>query len=229
MRFVLVLLAFLALIILLGAAFPTRGGESLLQPGLVSAIAIGTVAGAGVLYAYQGRLSQGVQHAGIWIGLFFLIVLGYSFRGEITSVLGRVSSELNPAGGAVGAAGTVTIAKGFGQHFEVEGRVGATPVLFLVDTGASLVVLTEGDAARIGIDVAALAFVAPFQTANGEALGALIRLPALEVGPIRIENVPAAVMRAGQLEQSLLGMSFLGRLQSYAVTGDTLTLQAKPR
>jgi len=105
----------------------------------------------------------------------------------------------------------------------VEALVDGEPVRFLVDTGASDVVLSPADARRIGFDPAQMSFTRTYNTANGLVQGAPVRLGAVEVGPIRIEDVRASVNGA-DMRRSLLGMSFLSRLGGYEVSEDALTL-----
>ncbi|MFV2035751.1 MAG: TIGR02281 family clan AA aspartic protease, partial [Halocynthiibacter sp.] len=90
---------------------------------------------------------------------------------------------------------------------------------------ATLVVLTHDDALRIGIDVGALRYNVPVQTANGTAKNALVHLQEITVGSITISNIRALIAKPEQLETSLLGMSFLSRLTSFQIGGDQLVLR----
>ena len=103
---------------------------------------------------------------------------------------------------------------------EVEG----VEILFLVDTGASQVILTAEDAERLGHRVDFLEFSERFQTANGEIRGAPLLLSELRIGDLEIEDVRASVIRA-PMSTSLLGMSFLSRLEGYEVGEEGLILR----
>jgi aspartyl protease family protein len=92
----------------------------------------------------------------------------------------------------------------------------------LVDTGASLVTLTQADARAAGISSGELVFNHRASTANGPARMAGVRLREIRIGQLSIYDVPAAVME--HLNVSLLGMSFLGRLQSYEMRDSKLTI-----
>ncbi len=107
-------------------------------------------------------------------------------------------------------------------HFDATVNGTALPMLF--DTGASRVVLRAEDAARAGIDVAALDFSLTMSTANGKAKFAPVTVRTLTVGEITRSNVPAAVAEAGKLSSNLLGQSFLARLSGYRMDGDRLVL-----
>jgi aspartyl protease family protein len=89
------------------------------------------------------------------------------------------------------------------------------------DTGASVVALTEADAERIGLP-GNLRYTVPFATANGRGFGAPVTLRELRIGKLEIDNVKAVVMP--NLDVSLLGQSFLSRLQSYQMRDGALTL-----
>lgn len=97
-------------------------------------------------------------------------------------------------------------------------------VIFLLDTGASDIVLDPGDAVRLGFNLDRLAFTRRYQTANGVVKGAPIRLDSVQIGPIKLRNVSASVNGA-PLGRSLLGMSFLDRLSGYGVENGTLILR----
>jgi aspartyl protease family protein len=110
--------------------------------------------------------------------------------------------------------------------FYLMGQVNGQAVRFLVDTGASEIVLSPADARRIGVDPASLVFDHPSETANGVGYAAPFVADSLAVGPIRLENVPVAINQA-PMSSSLLGMSFLKRLESFRVSGRKLYLQPR--
>jgi aspartyl protease family protein len=97
-------------------------------------------------------------------------------------------------------------------------------VRFVIDTGATLVALTPTDAQRIGFEADTLTFDARVRTANGEARAARVRLDSITVSGVKLENVDAVVLEEG-LSQSLLGMSYLGRLSKIEAAGDALILR----
>jgi aspartyl protease family protein len=109
-------------------------------------------------------------------------------------------------------------------HFIVDARVNGRPIEMLADTGASAVVLTQEDARRAGIDLRSLTYDIPVSTANGQAMVARVMLDRLEVRGIAVPRVRAVVAEKDVLESSLLGMTFLNRLASVKMSGDTLEL-----
>jgi aspartyl protease family protein len=149
-------------------------------------------------------------------------------RTDLTPLLARL------AGNADGDAATEPVAGGLtsvrirknGQgQFIARGDIDGTQTTFLIDTGASSVILRHSDARKAGIDTSALAYTVPVKTANGETTAAAVRLRSLTIGTIRMEGVEALVAAPGSLNENLLGMTFLRRLRAYEFAGDFITLR----
>ena len=110
-------------------------------------------------------------------------------------------------------------------HFKTEARIDGRYVDFLVDTGASTVVLRETDAARAGIRPRPSDYTATVSTANGKIKAAPAKLDRIEVGGITVYDVPALVLPDEVLGQNLLGTSFLSRLKRYEYANGRLVLE----
>ena len=123
---------------------------------------------------------------------------------------------------AVGADASVT--KSEDGHFWAEAEANDHRVRFLVDTGATNVALTAGDAERLGLNLSQLDFEVPVQTAAGETRAAVVTLDYISVAGARVDDVEALVVREG-LAASLLGMSYLGRLSRFEATQSALILR----
>lgn len=187
-------------------------------------VALLALVSSAVLLRRRPRPALLAKQAAAWLGLALVVLLGYSYRLELIAVGERLLGELLPHRGAAVAEGEISFRAGLDGHFRIEATVDGTPVRFLVDTGASLVVLSPADARRLGFDVATLAYTQSFATANGTVRAAPVRLGELVIGPVRVSDLAASVNGAA-MESSLLGISFLARLRSYEVRGDTLTLR----
>lgn len=180
---------------------------------------------------YRGRGRDGLRHALIWFALVAALVTGYAYRDEVSGIARRVAGEVLPPGEAISVATgdvgerAVRLRKHPGGHFVVRGNVNGAAVEMLVDTGASSVVLKPADAEKAGIDTSSLSFTIPVSTANGATYAAPVRLKSITIGPIELTDVEALVAKPGNLNESLLGMSFLRRLRSYEFSGDFLTLR----
>jgi aspartyl protease family protein len=119
----------------------------------------------------------------------------------------------------------VEIRAGSLGHYRADAEVNGRIVRVLVDTGASVVALTYEDARDIGLVVRESDFTHRVTTANGIARVAPVMIDTISIGDIQVRNVQGAVMEAGKLGTTLLGMSFLGRLQRVDMRAGTLDLQ----
>ncbi len=107
-------------------------------------------------------------------------------------------------------------------HVIVDAVVNGVPMRMLVDTGASFVTLTPADARAAGITSGELVFNRRASTANGFVRMASVTLREIRLGQLSLNDVHAAVLE--NLNVSLLGMSFLARLQSYEMRDGKLTI-----
>lgn len=185
--------------------------------GLLALVASGVVAGR------RRRLGDTAKQVAAWVGVALVLVVGYSYRFELTALGARVVGEILPHRGVETGEAQVTFRAGVDGHYRVEALVDGVSLRFLVDTGASEVMLSRADARRLGFDVDGLAYTRLFSTANGTVRGAPVRLREIVLGPIRLTDVVASVNQA-PMAGSLLGMTFLGRLAGYEVRDGTLTL-----
>ena len=110
-------------------------------------------------------------------------------------------------------------------HYRAQAEINGRPVEVLVDSGASLVVLSHDDAERAGLKIRARDYTQRVSTANGPTRVAPMLLDRVSIGDITVRNVEAAVSEPGKLGQSLLGMTFLGRLQRVDMRAGVLILQ----
>jgi len=110
-------------------------------------------------------------------------------------------------------------------HFHIDSRINGRFVDVLVDTGASMVVLRETDAANAGVRPSADEYTALVTTANGKVKAAPATLDRVELGGITVYDVPALVLPDEVLSTNLLGMSFLSRLRRYEVADGRLVLE----
>ena len=108
---------------------------------------------------------------------------------------------------------TVKLEAGSGGHFHIDARVDGRNIEFVVDTGASKIVLRESSAAKLGIFPRPSEYTGRSSTANGEARYAPVRLNRVDVNGITVNDVEAAVMPDSALGVNLLGMTFLSRVK----------------
>jgi len=109
-------------------------------------------------------------------------------------------------------------------HFYLEAQVNGARLWFLVDTGASGVVLSADAARRARISPSRSDYTQRASTANGTVRMAPVSLRELRVGDLRMRDVAGSVNEA-EMPLSLLGMSFLNRPDSFEFNGDQLVLR----
>ncbi len=213
-----------ALIAFLAWRFPDAIYSELDQVRLVYLVLLLVLVSSSVLAGRRLRLRGVAKAAGLWALIIAVLALGYAFRGELGAIGARVAGEFLPHRGTTLGENEVRFPASADGHFRVEALVDGERVRFLVDTGASGIVLSPADARRIGFDPAGLRFTGFAETANGTVRTAAVRLGSIEIGPIRVDDLPATVNQA-EMRGSLLGMSFLERLHSYEVRDGALILR----
>ena len=170
-------------------------------------------------FVAQNRNSPGktMQQAIAW-GLIFLgVIAAIGLWDDIRQTVRRRQAMLTEAG-------RIEVPRANDGHYYLTLGINGTPVEFMVDTGASQMVLTAGDARRAGIDTADLAYVGRAMTANGEVRTAPVRLDRVELGDVSDRNLRAWV-NEGDMDRSLLGMSYLQRWSRMEITGGALVLE----
>jgi aspartyl protease family protein len=123
------------------------------------------------------------------------------------------------------AARTTEIKAGARGHFFTTAEIDHTPIVVLIDTGASMVAMSYEDADKAGLKPFSLDYGVPVATANGIVKAAPAMLKRVEIDTIVIRDVEALVMPEGVLKGTLLGMSFLSRLSGFGIRNGVLVLE----
>ena len=174
--------------------------------------------GAGLIGHVVSNPGQALRNIAGWVIIFGILGIGYS----IWNGNGRLAREFNPSTGEI-ADNALTLRADQSGHYFVNADVNGTRINFMIDTGATHIVLNMNDAEKIGYDLERLSFDMPASTANGVVYSAFVNFAVVEVGPIKLENIDGFVNQ-GELDISLLGMSFLNQLSGYEVRDGLLTL-----
>ncbi|MBU4531651.1 MAG: TIGR02281 family clan AA aspartic protease [Hoeflea sp.] len=109
-------------------------------------------------------------------------------------------------------------------HFTTDFRINGRYVRGLIDTGATYVAINRTTARNLGLGVSNSDFKHQVRTANGLAKAALVTIDRIEVGSVSVGGVEAFVLDDAALSATLIGMSFMSKLQSYRVTNNKLEL-----
>lgn len=188
----------------------------------------GAVVAAGILGSGM-RLGYVARSLAVWLLIVLALIAGYQYRYELQDIASRITAGLIPGSplslGMDDGRATVTLEKRPNGHFEATVSIAGTPVSVVVDTGATSTVLTQRDAERAGFGPASLDYAIPISTANGVARAALVTAEEVSIGGIVRRNLPVMVVQPGMLEQSLLGMNFIGTLSGFDMRGDRIILR----
>lgn len=177
----------------------------------------------GMINRKEMSLKKIVKYFLIWSLIGLIIIALYAYRFEFNNFKERISGEINPTSAQLNQQGQLIINISDDSHFYVKILINKKPILFMVDTGASDIVLNLQDALKIGVNPKNLIFNRQFQTANGRVLGASIILKEVEISGIKFRDVKASVTN-GEMGVNLLGMSFLRRFGKYEFYQDRLIL-----
>ncbi len=170
--------------------------------------------GGWVIVEYRQRLGLALRSAAAWGLIFIGAMAGYGLWSDIRTDIGPAQMTV--------ADGRVELPRAPDGHYYASLVLNGTEVRFMADTGATNMVLSQQDARRIGIDPAALIYLAEAQTANGTVRTARVTLDSVELGPFRDATFQAWVTD-GEMEGSLLGMDYLG-LFRIEIAGDRMIL-----
>ncbi|WP_169307268.1 retropepsin-like aspartic protease family protein [Chitiniphilus eburneus] len=95
-------------------------------------------------------------------------------------------------------------------HYRIRGEINGSPVVFMVDTGASAITLSAPLARQLGLPRGETMIS---HTANGTVEGYETRLDTLTLPGMTLEHVNAGVVPNMPGDEVLLGMNVLGRLE----------------
>lgn len=159
-------------------------------------------------------LSKTLQHAAVWAMIF----VGGAAAVGLWQDISQTSPQLR-----MSDAGQIIVPRSRDGHYYLTVQLNGADVRFVLDTGATDMVLTQSDAARAGVDPDQLTYLGRASTANGEVRTAFVRLDAVRLGDVTDRDVPA-VVNEGEMEQSLLGMGYLQRWGRLEIANNELIL-----
>ena len=190
--------------------------ENLPFDRLIYLVILGTAIAGWFIAENRQSLGKSARMALAW-GLIFLgFVAAYGLWEDI-------QGDFLPQQAVLEDGRLIEIPRGRDGHFHLMLELDGTDVDFLVDTGASDVVLTKNQAERIGLDLDDLAFVGTARTANGEVRTAYTTIGEIALGPVIFRNVSVAV-NSGEMSGSLLGMAYLDRFSRIEIAGGQMRL-----
>lgn len=183
-----------------------------------TALYLSLIGGALMLsYVLASRMNIGrmLQQAGIWVLIFMGAIAVIGIWPEIQRTITPRQAVMEDM--------TIVLPRARDGHYYMTLDINGVDVEFVVDTGASQVVLTQQDAVRIGLDPISLSYLGTANTANGTVRTAAVRLNTVSVGGITDEGV-RAVVNGGDMNGSLLGMTYLNYFDSITIKDGELIL-----
>ncbi len=183
---------------------------------LIYLILLCAVIGGYVFVANRQALGRTVRHLALWGMIFVGVIVAYGLWND-------VRDTVVPRQSVFAEEGRIEVPLASDGHYHMLLQVNGQPVQFVVDTGASDIVLSKQDAQRVGIGLDGLPFVGIANTANGQVRTARVRLDSVDLGGIVDRNV-SAVVNGGEMQGSLLGMAYLNRFAEVSFGGGKMVL-----
>ncbi len=172
--------------------------------------------GGGFFYSRRASFGKTLQQALIWVLIFVGVIIAYGFQDVL-------KAQIFPSSVVQNGTGSVMLSRANDGHFYATLEINGHDIEFVIDTGASTIVLTRTDAQRIGINTDNLNYLGQAETANGTVSTAFVKLGIVRMGDITDYDLPASV-NGGEMFGSLLGMDYLNLFSEFKINGKTLTL-----
>jgi len=156
----------------------------------------------------------------------YALTWGFLIVGGVVAVglWPQLRQTVLPQQSVVSDTGEVAVPRSFDGHYYLTLEINGAPIRFVVDTGATDMVLTPQDAARAGLNTANLRYTNRAMTANGMVQTAPVRLDRVELGQITDLRVPA-VVNGSPMQESLLGMSYLNLFDRISIEDGQMVLE----
>ena len=182
--------------------------------GILIAVLVGSV-----LITRRGALGKMAKQAGIWLFIFVAVIAAMGMWQDIrtTHPPGANADSTQVKGDKI------VLSKQSDGHYYLNLTVNDQTLTFMVDTGASQIVLSQQDAAKLGFKRDQLSYWLQAQTANGTVQMAPVRLEKITLGDFSDQNIQA-VVNSGELHKSLLGMSYLNLFSSIEIKQNRMIL-----
>lgn len=171
--------------------------------------------GGWIVVQNRRKLGKMAQQASVWVLIFVGVIAGIGLWDDVRQTV--VPSQSVLQGGAI------NVPQAPDGHYYLTAEVNGQPLRFMIDTGASDIVLTQNDAEKIGLSLDQLVYSRKALSANGEVGIAPVVLDSVALGPVQSEKV-RAVVNAGEMRQSLLGMRYLQQFSKIEIGSGSILL-----
>ncbi|MBV1900326.1 MAG: TIGR02281 family clan AA aspartic protease [Kordiimonadaceae bacterium] len=201
----------------LSMAFPLSGG---MDPYLLRSVIVLLIFGGAAAFWSRASLLKIAKVAGLWAVIILGLSMFYLYQSDFGN---RFMSSIDPSG-VVSTSEGLLVHRSRDGHFWVRARMNGVLINFMVDTGASSIVLSPDDAKSVGFFPNTLRFTGSAQTANGTVRFARATAASLAFADTVFYDV-AVTVNGAEMNGSLLGMSALKRFTSIEFRGDSLILR----
>jgi len=184
---------------------------------MIYLVLLGVVIGGYLLVANRHQMGKIAQQAAIWVFIFLGAIV-------VAGMWGDIANTVMPRQSVAQDGTQIIVPRATDGHYYVTLDLNGVPIRFVVDTGASEMVLTQADALRAGVDMSRLIFSGRAMTANGMVETAPVTLDTVTLGGVSDARVRATV-NGGEMAESLLGMSYLHRFSRLEIANGKLMLE----
>ncbi|WCR57545.1 TIGR02281 family clan AA aspartic protease [Wolbachia endosymbiont of Ctenocephalides felis wCfeJ] len=147
-----------------------------------------------------------VKNLFIWLLIIVITAMFIDSQGD--KLRNRFLSTFLPYKGRVQNSGSIEFTKSYDGHFYIQAQVNGHDITFLLDTGATDIVLSQKDALYAGLNLKNIQDFKIYETAKGQIKAGVVQIPQVKIGNFLINDVQASV-NTYSMSHSLLGMSFL--------------------
>ena len=183
---------------------------------LIYLMILGSVIAFWFFTSGRNSMNKVLQQLAVWALIFIGVIAAYGMWSDIRqTVVPRQAVFENGA--------RIELPRARDGHYYATAMMNGIPIRFVVDTGATGVVLRKADANAAGIEIEELAFLNEAMTANGPVRIASVRTDSFGLEGAEIPRFRVDV-NEGQMSQSLLGMSYLQTFERIEISGGTLVL-----
>lgn len=183
---------------------------------LIYLIVLGSAVVFWFVVSNRNSLGKTMQQAVLWGLIFVGVLAGIGLWEDIRRTVIPTQT--------VFSGGVIELPRAPDGHYYLMAEVNGAPIRFVVDTGASQIVLSRKDAVAAGLDPETLNYFGTASTANGLVRMAAVRLDSFAVGDMHDSNL-RAVVNEGELFESLLGMTYLQRFSKMQIANGVLVLE----
>lgn len=173
-----------------------------------------------ILNFNKSKKKQLLKYLAIWLGIFLLLISAYSFKDVMLN--NQIVANLKSNHGVV-YNNKIKYFMADDGHFYLNAKLNNKTIEFLVDTGATDIMITKNDARLLGINVDELSFNRVYMTANGPIKCATYLIEEIKIKDFIVKDIYVTI-NPNNSGKSLLGMRFLQLFEKYEVRNNILTL-----